>query len=51
VLAEWTIRTSHRASGATVEWTGMSTCAIDDGRIRWWHEYWDPRSVNPPRPR
>jgi ketosteroid isomerase-like protein len=39
VLAEWTISTEKAT------WRGMSTCALADGRIRWWREYWDPAQL------
>lgn len=42
VLAEWRIEARHRASGRTLAWDGMSTCAIRDGLIVEWREYWDP---------
>ena len=39
VLAEWTIRAQRREDGVTIEWSGMSTCEVCDGRITWWREY------------
>jgi ketosteroid isomerase-like protein len=39
VLAEWTLRAVRRDDGVTVEWSGMSACALRDGRISWWREY------------
>jgi ketosteroid isomerase-like protein len=39
VLAEWTISTEKAT------WRGMSACALADGRIRWWREYWDPAQL------
>jgi len=41
VMADWTITVERRSDGATVQWRGMSTCAIADGRIRWWREYYE----------
>lgn len=45
VLAEWRIAARHRASGRRVEWWGMSTCTIRDGRIARWREYWNPKDL------
>jgi limonene-1,2-epoxide hydrolase len=39
VLADWTIRVERRDDGATIQWSGMSTCEVRDGRITWWREY------------
>ena len=45
VLAEWHIAAVHRASGRRIEWWGMSTCTIRDGRIARWREYWNPADL------
>lgn len=45
VLAEWRITARHRVSGKRIEWWGMSTCTIRDGRITRWREYWNPADV------
>lgn len=47
VMAEWTISTERRDTGEIVTWRGMSICRIEDGRIRWWREYWDPAGLSP----
>ena len=39
VLAEWTISTDRAT------WRGMSACALREGRIAWWREYWDPAQL------
>jgi ketosteroid isomerase-like protein len=41
VLAEWTITLEVRATGKRLPYRGMSVCAIEDGRIRWWREYYE----------
>jgi uncharacterized protein (TIGR02246 family) len=41
VMADWTITVERRTDGAEVRWRGMSVCAIADGRIRWWREYYE----------
>jgi ketosteroid isomerase-like protein len=48
VLAEWTISTQRRDDGGVSTWRGMSICALDDGRIAWWREYWDPAQLAAP---
>ncbi len=45
VLAEWTMAIEGRADGRRREWTGMSACAIRDGLIVWWREYWNPAAL------
>jgi uncharacterized protein (TIGR02246 family) len=45
VLAEWTITVRPRDGGADVSWRGMSTCGLQDGRITWWREHWDPAQL------
>jgi ketosteroid isomerase-like protein len=45
VLAEWSISTERRADGVVAGWRGMSVCAIEDDRIAWWREYWDPAQL------
>ena len=47
VLAEWTIAIERRDTGRIIEWRGMSVCAIVDGTIREWREYWNPLAVMP----
>ena len=47
VAAEWTIRARHRATDAPIEWGGMSICAFEGERIKWWREYWDPGALVP----
>jgi ketosteroid isomerase-like protein len=44
VLAEWTMAIERRADGKEIAWEGASACAIRDGVITWWREYWDPAS-------
>jgi uncharacterized protein (TIGR02246 family) len=41
VMADWTITVERRHDGTPVQWRGMSVCAIGDGRIRWWREYYE----------
>ena len=31
--------------GGVTAWRGMSACALRDGRIAWWREYWDPAQL------
>ena len=45
VLAEWSISTERRADGVMAAWRGMSVCAIEQDRIAWWREYWDPAQL------
>jgi ketosteroid isomerase-like protein len=45
VLAEWSISTRRRDDGGITAWRGMSVCALRDGRIAWWREYWDPATL------
>jgi ketosteroid isomerase-like protein len=45
VLAEWSIAMTHRETGRTIAWDGMSVAEIRDGRIRTWREYWDPAAL------
>jgi uncharacterized protein (TIGR02246 family) len=45
VLAEWTITVARRDDGREVTWRGMSACALRDGRIAWWREYWNPMDL------
>ncbi len=42
VLAEWTITLEVRADRRELSYRGMSICEIEDGRILWWREYYDP---------
>lgn len=45
-LADWTISVTRRTDGAIVEWRGMSTARLRNGRIVWWREYYeDPRAL------
>ncbi|MGH9024790.1 MAG: nuclear transport factor 2 family protein [Acidimicrobiia bacterium] len=46
VLAEWTISVERRDTGASAAWRGMSVCAIRDGQIAWWREYWGPGTID-----
>jgi uncharacterized protein (TIGR02246 family) len=45
VLAEWTIAVARRDDGREVAWRGMSACALRDGRVAWWREYWNPMAL------
>jgi ketosteroid isomerase-like protein len=45
VLAEWRIGIEQRATGRRLEYAGMSSCRIADGRIVWWREYWNPADL------
>jgi ketosteroid isomerase-like protein len=42
VLAEWRIAIERRDGGRRIEWPGMSVAGLEDGRIVWWREYWNP---------
>ncbi len=46
VFADWTIRARRREDGVVVEWSGLSICALNDGRITWWREH----HLAPPAP-
>jgi ketosteroid isomerase-like protein len=48
VLAEWEIEAEHRASGARLQWRGMSVAKYRDGLIVWWREYWNPSALGLP---
>ena len=45
VLAEWSISTERVEDGGVSAWRGMSSCALREGRIAWWREYWDPTQL------
>lgn len=45
VLAEWTMAIERRADGKVLTWDGASACAIRDGVITWWREYWNPAAL------
>lgn len=45
VLAEWTMAVARRADGKELVWDGASACAIRDGVITWWREYWNPAAL------
>ena len=46
MLADWTITVERRSDGQAVAWRGMSVCALRDGRIAWWREYYeDPAAL------
>ena len=47
VLAEWTITLEVRANGRRLPYRGMSVCAIEAGRIRWWREYYESSLLTP----
>jgi len=47
VLAEWTIAIERRDGGAVVEWSGMRSCDVRDGKIVRWREYWNPGDLIP----
>lgn len=45
VLAEWAISTERVEDGGVTAWRGMSACALREGQISWWREYWDPAQL------
>ena len=45
VLAEWRVGIEDRTSGRQLVYPGMSSCAIDNGLIVWWREYWNPADL------
>ena len=45
VLAEWSITIERRDDKRPIAWDGMSVCAIRDGLITQWREYWNPASL------
>lgn len=47
VLAEWRIAIESRDTGGRVAWAGMSRCAIRDGLITEWREFWNPADLFP----
>lgn len=46
VFADWTIAVERRSDATRIEWRGMSVCALRDGVIAWWREYYqDPGAL------
>jgi limonene-1,2-epoxide hydrolase len=48
VLAEWTVASEEKASGARWSVRGMSICDVRNGVVTWWREYRSPATRNVP---